>query len=118
MSRNSSKSGALVLKVLFALLVIGVLAKAVQLLIIAGVLLLFYCLVRAPGPTLVFLVIGLIGAALKRVPDQFILMGFGAVCLAWVIRILRKKEPIVAAESGDQPLITDARKGVEPPSVE
>jgi hypothetical protein len=115
MSRNSSKSGALVWKVLFALLVIGILAKAVQLLIIAGVLLLLYCLVRAPGPTLAFLVIGLIGAALKRVPDPFILMGFGAVCLAWVISIFRKKEPIVAPESDDQPLITDAsaRNGID-----
>lgn len=114
MSRKSSKSGALLWKALLVLLVIGVLAKAVQLLIIAGVLLLLYCLVRAPGPTLGFLILGLIGSVLKRVPDPFILMGFGAVCLAWVISILRKKEPTVVAEPGDQPLISDAveRKGI------
>ncbi|PNF51455.1 hypothetical protein C1170_00495 [Stutzerimonas frequens] len=114
MSRKSGNSGAFVWKVALAMLAIGVLAKAVQLLIIAGILFLLYCLVRAPGPTLGFLVLGLIGAILKRVPDPYIMMGFGAVLLAWVISILRKREPAPMAESGNQPLISDtgARKDI------
>ena len=89
----SKTSGSLFATGIVAALAIGALTKAILFLMIAAGILLLFCLITRPGPTLSFLVLGLIGSVLNRIPDPFLITCFGILCLVWAISILRKSPP-------------------------
>lgn len=89
--------------VFFGLLFIGILMKATPVLLAAGGVLLLYCLARHPKVTLGCIALGLIGTALKRVPDVVVVSVLVFVFLAWAIVKIRgaatKIEPVPTLHS-------------------
>ncbi|WP_440466982.1 hypothetical protein ACKI1H_27735 [Pseudomonas sp. YH-1] len=85
------KLGGLLLKGCVALAVLAVVTKIYAALVVLLAIVLLYCLITHPKPTFGFLMIGLLGVLLKKVPDSIITYGFAFVCLCWGISLLKNR---------------------------
>jgi len=109
-----AKLGGVIVKGCVALAILAVVAKVYAALIVLLAIVLLYCMVTRPVPTLGFMLLGLLGALLQKVPDPIIAGAFVFVFFCWGISLL-KRRPTTGAPQDESTLL--AEEGGEAPKI-